>query len=76
MLLFTPLTAARPSLAVELKNIVGVKRTSKVTKGLKIRWVDEESREEEHEEKFLWVGGQNELFARLVSWQGRRWLKV
>lgn len=30
----------------------------------------------EREEKFRWVGGRDEVFARLVGWGGRRWVKM
>ena len=74
-LLFTPLSSSRPTVTIDLKSVVGVKRTSGVTKGLKVRWAEGPD-DEEKEAKFSWVGGQSELFARLVGWQGRRWMAI
>lgn len=30
----------------------------------------------EKEEKFGWISGRDELFAKLVGWGGRRWVKM
>lgn len=55
----------------------GVKKTG-LLKGLSLRWADEQSDGNliEKEEKFMWVGDRDELFARLIGPDGRRWLKV
>lgn len=74
-LLFTSLTSATPTLTVDLKNLTWVKRSS-LANGLKIRWtsVDDEGKTSEQEERFLWVVGRDDLFARLVGSQSRQWL--
>ena len=77
-LLFTPLTSPRPKLQFPLDSICLLKKAGAM-KGLHIQWRDHDSGESEaeiHVEKFLWVGGRDEVFARLVGWGGRRWLKV
>lgn len=52
----------------------GVKKTGAFSvRGLAIRWADE--RAQEREERFLWVRGREEAFARLVGAE-RRWLRV
>ncbi len=45
-------------------------------KGLILRWMDVEPSNGENEERIVWVGGRDELFARLVGRDGGRWLKV
>jgi hypothetical protein len=64
-------------MAIAVSDIRGVKKTG-LLKGLSLRWA--ESREDgdviEKEEKFLWVGERDELFARLIGPDGKRWLKV
>lgn len=30
----------------------------------------------EREEKFGWISGRDEVFAKLVGWGGRRWVKM
>lgn len=88
MLLYTPVTSPRPKLEVALTSMRGVKKIGiGAVPGLSVKW--ERAREvqgatsteanagtEIVEEKFQWVGGRDELFARLVGWGGRKWLKV
>ena len=47
-------------------------------RGLNVRWMrhHDDGRDEERVEKFLWVGDRDELFARLVTWGGHRWMNV
>ena len=71
-LYYTSLASSKPELSINLKDVLAVKKSG-VTRGLKIRWVETESGEE-REERFLWVGDRDNLFARLVGWNGRRWL--
>ncbi|KAI0961588.1 hypothetical protein AcW1_000635 [Taiwanofungus camphoratus] len=76
-LFFTSLLSSTAKLAIPLTNVLGVKKTGPM-RGLDIHWMEaqEDGQMEEREGKFLWVGAQNELFARLVGWGGRRWAKV
>ena len=74
-LLFTPLASPRPKLPLGLDSICRVKKAGALN-GLHVQWrgrTDEGSEEEAHVEKFLWIGGRDEVFARLVGWGGRRW---
>ncbi|TDL28663.1 hypothetical protein BD410DRAFT_781185 [Rickenella mellea] len=75
-LLFTPIHSSRPKIRINIEDIRGVKKTGAM-KGLLVRWestVDGDRKMSE--ERFLWVGGRDEVFARLVGWGGRRWHKV
>lgn len=76
-LLFTPLMSLNPKLIIPLSDVRGVKKAG-LLKGLYIRTVDtaDDGQKQEKEEKFLWVGGRDELFARLVGAEPRRWMKV
>ena len=76
-LFFTPLLASRPSLTVPLTDITGVKKTS-LTKGIDVHYTETrpDGTREEKEANFMFVGSRSDLFARLVSWGGRRWARV
>lgn len=85
MLLYTPVTSPRPKLEVALTSMRGVKKIGiGAVPGLVVKWertrdatsTDANAGTEIVEEKFQWVGGRDELFARLVGWGGRKWLKV
>ncbi len=52
-----------------------MKKMGGVTNGLKFRWTRAED-EDVAENKFLWVGGRDELFARVISGPGKRWINV
>ncbi|TFK57092.1 hypothetical protein OE88DRAFT_1650667 [Heliocybe sulcata] len=71
---FTSLLSSTAKVTIPLSSIRAVKKAGP-TKGLHIRWYDEHT-EAEQEDKFAWVGGRDELFARLVGWQGRRWIRI
>lgn len=71
---FTPLLSTTAKVTIPLTALRGVKKTG-LFKGLSMRWVADASGEE-HEERFRWVGGRDELFARLIGTDGRRWLKA
>lgn len=63
---------------IPLADLRGARKTG-LLKGLCIRWMmtDPQSGEKfEQEEKFKWVGGRDELFARLIGPDGRRWMTV
>ncbi|RDB28719.1 hypothetical protein Hypma_015536 [Hypsizygus marmoreus] len=75
-LFFTPLMSLEPKFVLPLSDIRGVKKVG-LLKGLQICIVQTvEGVKQEKEEKFLWVGGRDELFARLMGADGRRWMKV
>lgn len=62
---------------IPFSDLRGVKKTG-LLKGLSLRWADtqEDGNTTEKEEKFIWVGDRDELFARLIGPDGRRWLRV
>lgn len=74
---FTPLMSSTAKIAIAVSDIRGVKKTG-LFKGLCLRWVEMQDDDNviEKEEKFIWVGERDELFARLIGPDGRRWLKV
>lgn len=76
-LFFTPLLSSSAKLMIPLTHVLGVKKTGPM-RGMNLRWVQssQDGATEEREEKFLWVGARNELFARLVAWGGRRWANI
>ncbi|KAI0692762.1 hypothetical protein BC835DRAFT_1277038 [Cytidiella melzeri] len=76
-LFFTPITSIGPTMTVNLKNLTGAKRSG-LAKGLKLSWTDvqEDGETTEQEERFLWVGGRDDLFARLVGNQSKQWLHL
>ncbi|PPQ80817.1 hypothetical protein CVT25_001942 [Psilocybe cyanescens] len=76
-LLFIPLMSQSPKLTIRLASIKGVKKSG-LLKGLQIRWnaSTEEKTKEMKEDKFIWVGERDEVFARLVGSDGKRWMKV
>jgi GRAM domain-containing protein 4 len=65
---------ASPKIAVPLCDIRGAKKTGVLNvKGLAIRRTNEQG--EEVAERFLWVRGRDEAFARLVGLD-KRWLRL
>jgi len=72
---FTPLISQNAKLIIPLSAVKGVKKTG-LLKGLYIRWSDPTDDSEQREEKFVWIRGRDELFARLVGTEGRKWIKV
>ena len=74
--LFTPLTSPNAKFTIPLSNLRGVKKAGFI-KGLSLRWTESNGDGKlEKEEKFMWVGGRDELFARLLGTDGRRWLRA
>lgn len=74
---FVPASSSKPSLEIPLHALRAVKKSDTITvKGLILRWTDVEPSKGESEERIVWVGGRDELFARLVGRNGGRWLKV
>jgi GRAM domain-containing protein 4 len=67
-------SAAKVTIA--FSDLRGVKKTG-LLQGLSLRWAEtQDNRETEKEERFIWVGDRDELFARLIGPNGQRWLKV
>ncbi|KAJ6575102.1 hypothetical protein B0H19DRAFT_1127173 [Mycena capillaripes] len=72
-LFFTPLMSSTAKLEIPLRSLKGVKKKSGIFTALTISWMDAEGNGKE--ETFRWVGGRDELFARLVG-TGKRWIKA
>ncbi|KAJ7169911.1 hypothetical protein C8R46DRAFT_1090503 [Mycena filopes] len=62
---FTPLMASTAKVEIPLGSLQGVKKKSGLFTALHITWIDAEG--VSREERFRWVGGRDELFARLIS---------
>ncbi|KAJ7103544.1 hypothetical protein B0H15DRAFT_812642 [Mycena belliarum] len=79
-LFFTPLMSSTAKMEIPLASIRGVKKKSGIFSALTISWADTQG--EAREDKFVWVGGRDELFARLVAGGttnftgGQRWMKA
>jgi hypothetical protein len=74
---FTPaiIGTASPKILVPLQDIRGVKKTGALSvKGLAVRRLNEKG--EELQDRFLWVRGRDEAFARLVGVADKRWLRL
>ncbi|KAI0669870.1 hypothetical protein C8Q78DRAFT_1079782 [Trametes maxima] len=71
---FTPLLSSRATLSIPLADVTGVKKSS-LMKGVDVRY-SQDGAHQEKEAKFLFVGSRDDLFARLVSWGGKRWTNV
>jgi len=77
LLYFTPALSVNAAVEIPMHALRSAKKSDLLKiKGLKIRWVDAASNNAEKEEHFIWVGGRDELFARLVGYGEGRWLKV
>jgi hypothetical protein len=74
-LVFTPLLSTCASVTIPLAGLRGVKKTG-MFKGLSMRFLSPDAGTEEKEERFRWVGGRDELFARLIGVDGQRWMKA
>ena len=76
-ILFTPLLSLDPKVVIPLNDLRGVKKAG-VIKGLIVRWIGHTAPDVkiEKEEKFLWVGNRDELFARLLGTDARRWMRA
>jgi hypothetical protein len=80
LLTFTPfLSTTRVLVSVDLAQVRGVRKSGQLG-GISIRHLHvadaDGSEDEEKTVKFQWVGRRDELFAKLVGWGGRRWVKV
>ncbi|KAJ3863072.1 hypothetical protein EV359DRAFT_43878 [Lentinula novae-zelandiae] len=74
MLFFNPIASTRTKVAIPLADIRAVKKTG-LLKGLTVKWIDA-TNDEHKEEVFPWVGGRDEIFARLIGTDVKRWMKV
>ncbi len=74
MFYFTSFMSNNPTFTLLLNRLQGAKKTG-LMKGLTLRWAAEESGKQ-NEEIFHWVGNRDELFARLIGLEGKRWLKA
>ncbi|CDO71588.1 hypothetical protein BN946_scf184911.g58 [Trametes cinnabarina] len=74
---FTPLLSSRATLCIHLQDVTGVKKSG-LTKGIDIYYGEPRSdgSKEAKEAKFFFVGSRDDLFARLLSYGGRRWKNV
>lgn len=74
---FTPIMSANAKIIIPFDTLRGVKKMG-VLKGLSLRWSETTQEDEtvEKEERFRWVGGRDELFARLIGADGKRWMKA
>ncbi|KAJ4486111.1 hypothetical protein J3R30DRAFT_3444125 [Lentinula aciculospora] len=76
MLFFNPIASTKTKLAIPLTDIRGAKKTG-LLKGLSVKWIDSSNDENKHrEEVFPWVGGRDEIFARLIGTDVKRWMKA
>ncbi|ESK86647.1 hypothetical protein Moror_9708 [Moniliophthora roreri MCA 2997] len=72
MFYFTPMMSPNPKVSFPMSYLVSVKKAG-LLKGLTIKWCDPRDGQE-HEEVFKWVGGRDELFARLIGTDARKWM--
>ncbi|KAL4267152.1 GRAM domain-containing protein 4 [Pleurotus pulmonarius] len=74
---FTPLLSAYATKTIPIESIRSVKKSG-MLKGLAVSWVDTQEEDAPQEEKFRWVGGRDELFARLLGLASKeqRWRRA
>ncbi|KAJ3988572.1 hypothetical protein F5890DRAFT_383607 [Lentinula detonsa] len=76
VLFFNPIASTKTKVAIPLTDIRGVKKTG-LLRGLTVKWIDLTNDEDKHkEEVFPWVGGRDEIFARLIGTDVKRWMKL
>ena len=77
MIFFTPLLSSSPTISITLADVTGVKKSS-LMNGIEIHYAETgpDGSRAEKELKFLFVGSRDDLFARLVSYGGKRWTRV
>ena len=75
MLSFTPFASCSPSSTRLLSRLHGVRKTN-WTKGLSFSWSKDNADEEQEEEVFRLIENRDELFARLIGLEGKRWVKT
>ncbi|OCH96109.1 hypothetical protein OBBRIDRAFT_809339 [Obba rivulosa] len=73
-MIFTPVYSTNAKSTIPIADITGLKKLGLV-KGVSVRWMDsnDNSQAQEREANFAWVGGRDELFARLVGIGGHQW---
>lgn len=75
-LFFTSIASSSPKITIPCGDVTGIKKSG-LLKGLTITW-NGKNAEDEVEEKievFRWVGGRDEVFARMLGTNGRKWVK-
>lgn len=77
MVFFTPLLSASATLSIPLADVSRVKKGS-LMKSIEIHYTETRAggSAEGKDVKFLFVGYRDDLFARLISWGGKRWTNV
>jgi GRAM domain-containing protein 4 len=75
MLSFTPFMTSSPISTRVLSRLQGVKKTN-WTKGLLFTWLTDDADKEQEEEVFRLIENRDELFARLIGLEGKRWVKT
>ncbi|KAI0068209.1 hypothetical protein BV25DRAFT_1818594 [Artomyces pyxidatus] len=75
-LYFTSLASKSPKITIPSMEVTGIKKSG-MLKGLTISWTARTERDEPEDrtEVFRWVGGRDEVFARLIGSNGRKWVK-
>ncbi|KAK1229702.1 hypothetical protein PQX77_007264 [Marasmius sp. AFHP31] len=75
MFYFTPIMSPHPTLSFPINYLKGVKKSG-MLKGVTLKWSDPDDGDKEREETFLWVGGRDELFARLIGANHQKWIRT
>lgn len=73
-LLFTPFVSSNLKMDIDVNDITRVKKTS-MLRGLKVSYMNPETGNET-EEKYHWINGRDELFARLIGLGHQRWQNI
>lgn len=72
--MFTPFVSPQSKLDIDVGSITGVRKNG-VFKGLHVSYLDPVTNAPV-EEKFHWISGRDELFARLVGFGKKKWQNV
>ncbi|KAJ3544104.1 hypothetical protein NMY22_g2902 [Coprinellus aureogranulatus] len=73
-LVFTPFVSPQSKLDIDVGSITSVKKNG-MFKGLHVSYLDPATNTVV-EEKFIWISGRDELFARLVGFSQKKWHNV
>jgi hypothetical protein len=71
---FTSFVSPQSKVDIDVGSITGVRKNG-LLKGLQVSYLDPET-SAATEEKFLWISGRDELFARLVGFGKKKWQNV
>ncbi|KAI0052885.1 hypothetical protein FA95DRAFT_1586455 [Auriscalpium vulgare] len=75
-LYFTALASTSPKITIPVESVTGIKKSG-LLKGLTISWcAKSDEGNEDRTEVFRWIGGRDEVFARLLGSNGRKWVKT